>query len=84
MLVGMPGRVSADLALAWQREVELRGAYGYSDDFPAAIDLARRLRPGRLVAHGWRLGEYRRALGEAPRAARRGRAKTVFDLRDAA
>ena len=84
MLVGMPGRVSADLAMAWQREVEIRGAYGYESDFEDALELARRLRPGRLVAHGWELRDYRRALDESKRAARAGRVKTVFDLRRAA
>ena len=32
-LVGMPGHVSVDLALAWQRELQLRGAYGYGGEF---------------------------------------------------
>jgi threonine dehydrogenase-like Zn-dependent dehydrogenase len=84
MMVGMPGIVSVDLSLAWQRELRVCGAYGYRDDFPAAIELARRLRPGRLVARGWHLRDHRRALDEAPRAARAGRPKTVFDLRTAA
>lgn len=84
VLAGMPGAVTADLALAWQREIAVRGAYGYQRDFPEAIELARRLRPGRLVARGWHLREFRSALEQAPRAARRGRVKTVFDLRDAA
>ena len=81
VLVGMPGSVSADLALMWQREVEILGAYGYARDFPAALDLAGRIRPGRLVARGWHLRDYREALADAPRAARSGRVKTVFDLR---
>ena len=81
VLVGMPGSVSADLALAWQREVRIDGAYGYRRDFPEAIALARRLRPGRLVARGWHLRDFREALADAPRAARAGRVKTVFDLR---
>lgn len=84
VLVGMPGRLSADLALAWQRELRLHGAYGYEDDFPRAIELARALRPGRLVADGFHLRDFRRALASAPRAARAGRAKTLFDLRDGA
>ncbi|MBA3422557.1 MAG: zinc-binding dehydrogenase, partial [Thermoleophilaceae bacterium] len=81
VLVGMPGQVRADLSLAWQRELELRGAYGYCGDFPAAIDLAGRLRLGRLVADGWHLRDHSRALEDAPRAARSGAVKTVFDLR---
>jgi threonine dehydrogenase-like Zn-dependent dehydrogenase len=84
LLVGMPGHVSADLGMAWQREVEIRGAYGYESDFADAIELARKLRPGRLVAHGWELRDYRRALDESKRAARAGKVKTVFDMRRAA
>lgn len=84
VLAGMPGAVSADLAIAWQREIVVRGAYGYRRDFADAIELARRLRPGRLVARGWHLREFRSALEQAPRAARSGRVKTVFDLREAA
>jgi threonine dehydrogenase-like Zn-dependent dehydrogenase len=80
VLVGMPGELRADLAAAWLRELELRGAYGYERDFPAAIALARRLRLGRLIDRGWPLRAYRRALAEAPRAARAGHAKTVFEV----
>ena len=82
VLAGMPGQVTADLALAWQRELELRGAYGYSRDFPEAMQMALALRPGRLVAYGWPLRDYRQALEQAPRAARGGRVRTVFDMRD--
>ena len=81
MMVGMPGQLRADLSLAWQRELELRGAYGYRGDFPAAIELAARLGLGRLVAEGWHLRDHRRALEQAPRASRSGSIKTVFDLR---
>lgn len=84
VLAGMPGAVTVDLAMAWQREILVRGAYGYRHDFPAALELASRLRPGRLVARGWHLREYRAALEQAPRAARGGRVKTLFDLREAA
>ena len=83
VLVGMPSSVSADLALAWQREVEIRGAYGYEGDFQEAVSLARRIRPGRLVAEGFELRDFRRALEESRRAARAGRPKTVFDVRAA-
>jgi threonine dehydrogenase-like Zn-dependent dehydrogenase len=80
VLVGMPGELRADLAAAWLRELELRGAYGYEHDFPAAIALAGRLRPGRLIDRGWPLRAFRRALREAPRGARAGRVKTVFEV----
>ncbi len=80
VLVGMPGEVKVDLSVAWLRELELRGAYGTEADFPGAIALAGRLAPGRLIDRGWPLRSYRRALEEAPRAARAGRVKTVFDL----
>ena len=83
-LVGMPGSVSVDLALAWQRELQLRGAYGYGEEFPRALELAGRLRPGRLVDRGFHLRDYKAALEHAPRAARTGRVKTVFDLRNEA
>ena len=81
VLVGMPGPVRVDLALAWQRELRLLGAYGPTDAFAAAIALAERLRPGALVDRGFDLGEHAAALAHAPRAARSGRVKTVFDLR---
>jgi threonine dehydrogenase-like Zn-dependent dehydrogenase len=80
VLVGMPGELKTDLAAAWLRELELRGAYGYEHDFPAALAFARTLRPGRLIDRGWPLRSYRRALEEAPRAARNGRVKTVFEV----
>jgi hypothetical protein len=35
-----------------------------------------------LVDGGWPLAAYRKALERAPKAARSGRAKTVFDLTD--
>jgi threonine dehydrogenase-like Zn-dependent dehydrogenase len=83
-LVGMPGQVGVDLALAWQRELQLRGAYGYAEEFGRALELAGRLKPGRLVDRGFHLRDFRDALEHAPRAARSGRVKTVFDLRTAA
>jgi threonine dehydrogenase-like Zn-dependent dehydrogenase len=84
VMVGMPGSLHADLAPAWLREIEIRGAYGYEREgagaFPAAIDFAARLRPGRLIDRGWPLRLYKRALGEAPKGARTGRPKTVFEI----
>jgi threonine dehydrogenase-like Zn-dependent dehydrogenase len=82
VMVGMPGAVGVDLSPAWQRELELRGAYGYGDeDFPEAIAVAERLRPGRLVGDGFALHDFRAALDSAAAAGRGGRARTVFDLR---
>jgi threonine dehydrogenase-like Zn-dependent dehydrogenase len=80
VLVGMPGELRTDLAAAWLRELELKGAYGYEHDFPAAIDFARTLRPGRLIDRGWPLRAYKRALEAAPKAARNGHPKTVFAI----
>jgi threonine dehydrogenase-like Zn-dependent dehydrogenase len=80
VLVGMPGPLTTDLAAAWLRELELRGAYGYEHDFPAAIEFARALRPGRLIDRGWPLRSFRKALEAAPTAARNGRVKTVFEV----
>jgi threonine dehydrogenase-like Zn-dependent dehydrogenase len=80
VLVGMPGELKADLAAAWLRELELRGAYGYEHDFPAAIEFARELKPGRLIDRGWPLRAFKKALDTAPKAARAGRVKTVFEI----
>ena len=80
VLVGMPGELKADLAAAWLRELELRGAYGYEHDFPAAIEFARELKPGRLIDRGWPLRAFKKALDTAPKAARAGRVKTVFEV----
>jgi threonine dehydrogenase-like Zn-dependent dehydrogenase len=80
ILVGMPGELKADLAPAWLRELELRGAYGYENDFPAALEFARTLKPGRLIDRGWPLRSFKKALEQAPKAARSGRVKTVFEV----
>ncbi len=80
VLVGMPGELKADLAAAWLRELELRGAYGYEHDFPAAIEFARELKPGRLIDRGWPLRAFKKALDTAPKASRAGRVKTVFEV----
>lgn len=82
-VVGMPGRIGLDLSLAWQRELNLRGAYAYRDDFADAIQMAGEIQPGRLIADGWRLCDHERALDGARRGARNGYPKTVFDLRAA-
>ena len=79
----MPGELKADLAAAWLRELELRGAYGYEHDFPARAGVRRatlQARPPdrpRLAAA--RVQEGARAGAARPRAP--GRVKTVFEMR---
>jgi hypothetical protein len=80
VLVGMPGELKTDLAAAWLRELEIRAAYGYEHDFPAALRFAAELKPGRLIDRGWPLEAFTKALDAAPRAARHGHVKTVFDI----
>jgi threonine dehydrogenase-like Zn-dependent dehydrogenase len=80
VLVGMPGALKADLAAAWLRELELRAAYGYEHDFPAALEFAQQLRPSRLIDRGWPLHAYKKALEQAPKSARNGHVKTVFEI----
>src|SRR4029453_10568949 len=68
VLVGMPGALKADLAAAWLRELELRAAYGYEHDFPAALQFAKTLKPGRLIDRGWPLRAFEKALEQAPKS----------------
>ena len=72
VLVGMPGELKADLAAAWLRELELRGAYGYENDFPRALEFARTLKPGRLIDRGWPLRAFKKASRHAPESRARG------------
>ncbi|HEY6378163.1 MAG TPA: zinc-binding dehydrogenase [Candidatus Dormibacteraeota bacterium] len=94
VMVGMPGRVTIDLAPAWQRELVVRGAYGYGIEthaplgggdvepprrtFEIALELAGRLRLGRLVGDPHPLSEYRAAIAEAASAGSRGAVKVAF------
>ena len=94
VMVGMPGRVHVDLSLAWQRELVLRGAYGYGIEhraalgdgdaepprrtFEIALGLAERLGIGRLVSDPYALSEYRDAIAEAASAGSRGAVKVAF------
>jgi len=80
ILVGMPGELKADLAAAWLRELQLQSAYGYENDFPRALAFAKALKPGRLIDRGWPLRAHKKAIEHAPKAARAGHAKTVFDI----
>ena len=77
----MPGELKADLAAAWLRELELRGAYGYEQRLPGRAGVRRGgSGPGRLIDRGWPLRGFKKALEHAPRAARAGRVKTVFEV----
>jgi len=83
VMVGMPGRVTIDLAPAWQRELTVRGAYGYGLEgerrtFAIALELAARLRPGRLLADPYPLDDYRDAVDHAAAAGSRGAVKLAF------
>ncbi len=80
ILVGMPGELKADLAAAWLRELRLQSAYGYENDFPRALEFAKTLKPGRLIDRGWPLRAHKKAIDHAPKAARAGHAKTVFEI----
>jgi threonine dehydrogenase-like Zn-dependent dehydrogenase len=80
ILVGMPGELRADLAAAWLRELRIQSAYGYEHDFPRALEFASTLKPGRLIDRGWPLRAHKKAIEHAPKAARAGHAKTVFEI----
>ena len=92
VLVGMPGRVSVDLAPLWHRELTVVGAYAYGDEpisgstdtrrtFDLAIDLVASAGLGSLVSAAYPLERYEEAVGHAGSAGRRGAVKVVFDLR---
>jgi threonine dehydrogenase-like Zn-dependent dehydrogenase len=91
-LVGMPGKVTVDLAPLWHREVRLAGAYAYGtersageDDatstFSLAFDVAAAQRTGRLVSATYPLARFEDAVAHAGAAGRRGAVKIAFDVR---
>jgi threonine dehydrogenase-like Zn-dependent dehydrogenase len=90
VLVGMPSKVSIDLAPLWHREIELVGAYAYGTEtiatesevtFALAIEMAGTLGTGRLVSAAYSLDRYEEALAHAGSAGPRGAIKIVFDVR---
>jgi threonine dehydrogenase-like Zn-dependent dehydrogenase len=90
VLVGMPGRVTVDLASLWHREVALSGAYAYGTEdvggllrrtFDVAMEVVSARRLGRLVSARYPLDRFEEALAHAGAAGRRGAVKVVFDLR---
>ncbi len=94
VLVGMPGRVTVDLAPLWHRELTLVGAYAYGNEtspepgapdrrsFELATDLVGTAGLGRLVSALYPLERFEEALAHAGAAGRRGAVKVAFDLRN--
>jgi threonine dehydrogenase-like Zn-dependent dehydrogenase len=92
-LVGMPGKVTVDLAPLWHREVRLAGAYAYGTErggtgpapgvstFALALELAEALGTGRLVSATYPLTRFEEAVAHAGAAGRRGAVKIAFDVR---
>ncbi len=88
VVVGMPGKVSLDLASLWHREVEMRGAYAYGTEevpegrvrtFDLATEMVAAMRTGRLVSARYPLDRFEEALAHAGAAGRRGAVKIVFE-----
>ncbi len=93
-LVGMPGKISLDLAPLWHREVRLAGAYAYGTEpgragqsptstFALAFDVAGAHGTGSLVSATYPLTRFEDAVAHAGAAGRRGAVKIAFDVRDA-
>ncbi len=94
VLVGMPGKISVDLAPLWHRELTLVGAYAYGDEAPVADDAGSRRSfelaievvaaagLGQLVSAAYPLERFEEAIAHAGSAGRRGAVKVVFDLRN--
>ncbi len=89
VLVGMPGRLTVDLASLWHREVAVVGAYAYGIEevggvlrrtFDIAMEVVAAERLGRLVSARYPLDRFEEALAHAGAAGRRGAVKVVFDL----
>ena len=92
-LVGMPGKVTVDLAPLWHREVRLAGAYAYGTErrgrawttaCPPSHWPSRSWPPsttGRLVSATYPLTRFEDAVAHAGAAGRRGAVKIAFDVR---
>ncbi|MGH9017866.1 MAG: zinc-dependent alcohol dehydrogenase [Acidimicrobiales bacterium] len=89
VLMGMPGKMTVDLASLWHREVALVGAYAYGSEavgrtvrrtFAIAIEVVAAARLGRLVSARYPLERYEEAVAHAAGAGRRGAVKVVFTL----
>jgi threonine dehydrogenase-like Zn-dependent dehydrogenase len=91
-LVGMPGKVTVDLAPLWHREVRLAGAYAYGTErgtvagdgistFSLALEVAAAQETGQLVSATYPLARFEDAVAHAGAAGRRGAVKIAFDVR---
>jgi threonine dehydrogenase-like Zn-dependent dehydrogenase len=89
VVMGMPGRVTIDLASLWHREVGLVGAYAYGSErtgssvrrtFAIAMEVVAAARLGRLVSARYPLDRFEEAVAHAGAAGRRGAVKIVFEL----
>ena len=93
-LVGMPGKITVDLAPLWHREVRLAGAYAYGTErvgdlprrgttptFDLAFEVAAATGVGRLVSATYPLPRFVDAVAHAGSAGRRGAVKIAFDVR---
>jgi len=88
VMVGMPSRGDVDLALAWQKELQVRGAYAYGMEstggatrrrtFELALAAAGQLQLGRLLADPYPLDDYREAVTHAAAAGSRSSVKVAF------
>jgi threonine dehydrogenase-like Zn-dependent dehydrogenase len=86
-LVGMPGKVTVDLAPLWHREVRLAGAYAYGTEsmpepvptFDLAFDVVAAQHTGQLVSATYPLTRFEDAVAHAGAAGRRGAVKIAFD-----
>lgn len=90
VVVGMPGRVSIDLAPLWHRELTLVGAYAYGTEtrtpsvartFELAFEVVAASGLGRLVTASYPIERFEEAIAHAGAAGRRGATKIAFDLR---
>ena len=93
-LVGMPGKVTVDLAPLWHREVRLAGAYAYGTEHARRRELIpttdllrspstswRRSAPGAWSRPPIPLARFEEAVAHAGAAGRRGAVKIAFDVR---
>ncbi len=89
-LVGMPGKVTVDLAPLWHREVRLAGAYAYGTEsigtareiptFELAFDVVAAQGTGSLVSATYPLTRFEEAVAHAGAAGRRGSVKIAFAI----